>query len=154
MSYLKEIYNYVQLSSIVLILIVIPLRFLDLRSQWVLLALGYMLTTIRIFKFISASRLVVPNMSDYMTLPCGLDFWHQGRSQNWPKGGAHLQFEHFTRTTPKAGGERTSNLGIWQGPFQNQGGCLSPISSPLAAPGNGLQTTCEEIGMYVTAVWS
>ena len=67
-SYLKEIYNYVQLSSIVLILIVIPLRFLDLRSQWVLLALGYMLTTIRIFKFISASRLVVPNMSDYMTL--------------------------------------------------------------------------------------
>ncbi|XP_065186370.1 uncharacterized protein LOC135817172 [Sycon ciliatum] len=58
LKYLGEFYNYIQLSSIFLILAIVPLRALDLRSQWILLALGYLLTTIRIFKFISASSLI------------------------------------------------------------------------------------------------
>ena len=51
----------------------------------------------------------------------------QGHSQDWPKGGAHL--EHYTRTTPKTR-EENLELGISRGQYPEPRGCLSPLSPP------------------------
>lgn len=51
LEYFKDMFNWLDIVSSVLLLIVVPLRFAGSLAQWYLFASGYMMTFLRIFKF-------------------------------------------------------------------------------------------------------
>lgn len=55
-AYFKDPYNYFDWLGLILTLLVIPLRFADVRAQWSVASLGYLFNFLRIFKFSCISR--------------------------------------------------------------------------------------------------
>ncbi|CAH1794985.1 unnamed protein product [Owenia fusiformis] len=55
-DYWKDMFNYFDLLSISLLLTVIPLRILDVNEQWYIYSLGYVIWTVRIFKYAAVFR--------------------------------------------------------------------------------------------------
>lgn len=55
-AYLKVRSNYIDLPGIILTLLVIPLRFAEVKSQWGLAAIGYLFNFLRLFKFSNVAR--------------------------------------------------------------------------------------------------
>eukprot|EP00117_Sycon_ciliatum_P006748 scpid21439/ scgid3916/ Transient receptor potential cation channel subfamily A member 1; Ankyrin-like with transmembrane domains protein 1; Transformation-sensitive protein p120 len=55
-DYFEDLYNYVDVTSFSLILVVIPLRFTDSSSQWTVASFAYVATCIRFFKYTCAFR--------------------------------------------------------------------------------------------------
>ena len=60
----------------------------------------------------------------------------RGVARIGPKGSAHLEFEHFTRTTPKGKGENLG-FGHFTRTTPEPRGCLSPLSTPPPATALG-----------------
>ncbi|XP_052817518.1 uncharacterized protein LOC128243667 isoform X2 [Mya arenaria] len=56
LEYFHDVFNWFDSSASFLILIVVPLRFTDNIAQWHVLAFGYLLWTLRIFKFAAVFR--------------------------------------------------------------------------------------------------
>ena len=58
MKYLADPYNYVDVTSSLLIICVLPLRLSDCDAQWGVFAVGYIIWTIRSIKFLTVFRQV------------------------------------------------------------------------------------------------
>ncbi|XP_067038362.1 transient receptor potential cation channel subfamily V member 1-like [Acropora muricata] len=50
-THFKDLYNYFDFLGLVLTILVIPLRFVEVNSQWSVAGLGYLLNFLRLFKF-------------------------------------------------------------------------------------------------------
>ena len=49
-------FNYLDVSSSILLILVIPLRFMNRPEQWGVYSMGYLLSIVRIFKFSAIFR--------------------------------------------------------------------------------------------------
>ena len=56
LEYFHDVFNWLDFSSAVLLITVIPLRFTYNNAQWHVFAFGYLFWTIRIFKFAAVFR--------------------------------------------------------------------------------------------------
>ena len=50
-TYFKDPYNYLDWLGLILTMLVIPLRFAEVNSQWSVAGLGYLFNFLRLFKF-------------------------------------------------------------------------------------------------------
>ena len=55
-TYFKDPYNYFDWLGLVLTFLVIPLRFVEVQSQWSVAGLGYLFNFLRLFKFSCVTR--------------------------------------------------------------------------------------------------
>ena len=55
-TYFKDPYNYFDWLGLVLTFLVIPLRFVEVQSQWSVAGLGYLFNFLRLFKFYCVTR--------------------------------------------------------------------------------------------------
>ena len=58
-THFKDLYNYFDFLGLLLTILVIPLRFVEVNSQWSVAGLGYLLSFLRLFKFSCLSRYVL-----------------------------------------------------------------------------------------------
>jgi len=56
LEYFLDALNWIDLSSTILLVIVLPLRFTDKNEQWPVFAAGYLLWTLRIFEYAAVNR--------------------------------------------------------------------------------------------------
>ena len=55
-THFKDLYNYFDFLGLVLTILVIPLRFVKVNSQWSVAGLGYLFNFLKLFKFSGLSR--------------------------------------------------------------------------------------------------
>ncbi|WAR13042.1 TRPV3-like protein [Mya arenaria] len=56
LEYFHDVFNWFDFSASILLVVVVPLRFTDNIAQWHVLAIGYILWTLRIFKYAAVFR--------------------------------------------------------------------------------------------------
>ena len=58
-THYKDLYDHFNFLGLVLTILVIPLRFVEVDSQWSVAGLGYLLNFLRLFKFSCLARYVL-----------------------------------------------------------------------------------------------
>jgi hypothetical protein len=58
LNYFSDYYNYLDISSVTFLFAILPLRLAESDVQWTIASFGYLATSLRIFKYASASRTV------------------------------------------------------------------------------------------------
>jgi hypothetical protein len=58
LNYFSDYYNYLDISSVTFLFAILPLRLAESDVQWTIASFGYLATSLRIFKYASASRYV------------------------------------------------------------------------------------------------
>lgn len=58
LDYWRDQFNWIDLGSSSLLLAVVPLRFVHRQEQWHVFSVGYLLWTLRIFKYAAVFRFV------------------------------------------------------------------------------------------------